>query len=176
MGDVNEAHTDANAIGLEANNHTATTEQLTNSFKTESTQRGLSFKELETKVNEELLAIKARSEEIRKETMQGYNLAHNNLDRSLTARHEACVAASSQQVINTAATIKSESERTLLDFERRLDEVSKGLQVERNNHAKWMEEERAAFKKCHEEHMRCVEVERDARMRQANELRSDILK
>jgi len=63
-----------------------------------------------------------------------------------------------------------------VDFERRLDEVSKGLQVERNNHAKWMEEERAAFKKCHEEHMRCVEVERDARMRQANELRSDILK
>merc|ERR1712107_549551 len=38
------------------------------------------------------------------------------------------------------------------------------------------EEERAAFKKCHEEHMRCVEVERDARLRQATELRSDILK
>merc|ERR1712063_177175 len=208
--DVNEAHTDANTIGLEANNHTATTslselrrrvseaegslecsvraqkemaskvnataEQLTNSFRTESTQRCLSFRELETKVNEELLAIKARTEEIRKETMHGYNLATDNLDRSLSARHEACVAASSQQVINAAATLKSENERTLVDFERRLDEVSKGLQVERNNHAKWMEEERAAIKKCHEEHMRCVEVERDARLRQATELRSDVLK
>merc|ERR1712007_16842 len=60
----------------------ATAEQLTTSFRTESAQRCLSFKELETKVNEELLAIKTRTEEIRKETMQGYNLAHDNLDRS----------------------------------------------------------------------------------------------
>merc|ERR1711945_39924 len=139
-------------------------------------QQCLNFQELERKVNEELSIIKMRSEEIRKETMHEYQLAHNNLDRSLSARHEACIATSSQQVMNTAAAIKTENERRLLDFEQRISEVSRGLQTERNNHSKWMEEERAAFKKSHEEHMRCVEVERDARMRQANELRSDILK
>merc|ERR1712137_1358880 len=96
-------------------------------------------------------------------------------DRSLSARHEACIATSSQQVINTAAAIKSENERTLLGFEQRINELSKGLQLERNNHSKWMEEERAAFKKSHEEHMRCVERERDARLRKATELRADLM-
>merc|ERR1711860_324093 len=40
----------------------------------------------------------------------------------------------------------------------------------------WMEEERTAFKKAHDEHMRCVEVERDARLRQATELRTEFVK
>merc|ERR1712137_1412117 len=138
-------------------------------------QHCLNFQELERKVMEALAAIKMRSEEIKKETMHEYHLAHNNLDRSLSARHEACIATSSQQVINTAAAIKSENERTLLGFEQRINELSKGLQLERNNHSKWMEEERAAFKKSHEEHMRCVEMERDARLRKATELRADLM-
>jgi len=153
----------------------ASTAQLTNTIKSDNAQQCLNFQELEKKVNEELSIIKMRSEEIRKETMHEYLLAHNNLDRSLSARHEACIATSSQQVMNTGAAIKSENERRLLDFEQRISEVSRGLQTERNNHSKWMEEERAAFKKSHEEHMRCVEMERDARLRQATELRADLM-
>merc|ERR1712137_764334 len=44
------------------------------------------------------------------------------------------------------------------------------------NHAKWMDVERAAFRKAHEEHVRIVEVERDNRLRQIQEMRGDFVK
>merc|ERR1712007_333783 len=47
---------------------------------------------------------------------------------------------------------------------------------ERNNHARWMDEERTAFRKVHDEHMHIVEKERDARLRQMQELRTDMSK
>jgi len=72
--------------------------------------------------------------------------------------------------------IKKDHEHALHDLQIRIDELRSSLVQERNNHAKWMDEERVAFRKAHDEHVHIVEVERDARVRQIQEMRGDFVK
>merc|ERR1712137_940044 len=67
-------------------------------------------------------------------------------------------------------------DQSLHELQVRIDQLYTTLVEERNNHTRCKDEERNAFRKVHDEHMHIVEKERDARIRQINELRTDLTK
>merc|ERR1712137_1087023 len=112
----------------------------------------------------------------RSEFTKDYQSAHSQLDRAITARYEASVNTYSIQTNKIVQEAKKEYDSALHDMQSRIDELRTALVQERNNHIKWMDEERAAFRKAHSEHLHIVEVERENRVRQIQELRVDFVK
>jgi len=139
-------------------------------IKEESVQRCESTKELQNKIND-VSQVLATLSNLKEEITGEYKSFMGEFHKSLEQHY---ITPSQQS--DGLSEIKAENEKSTQEMEARLDEVRASLISERNLHLKWMGEERAAFKKSHDEHMRCVEVERDARLRQASELRSEFVK
>merc|ERR1712007_35562 len=103
-------------------------------------------------------------------------MGHTQLDRAINDRYDASVNNCSLQLNKIVQGAKKDQDNALHELRTRIDELRSTLVQERNNHAKWMEEERTAFRKAHDEHVHIVEVERDTRLRQLQDLRADFMK
>jgi len=135
----------------------------------ESAQRCTSTQELKDHIKDISQTV-MKLDSMKDEIISEYKSHLGEFYASFELRYEA--ATMSQQL----ESMESKNEKLLHELETRLEEIHANFMSERNLHLKWMEEERAAFKKSHEEHMRCVEVERNARVRQTAELRTEFVK
>jgi len=138
----------------------------------ESAQRCASTQELQVQIKAIMQAMATLSNLKEEVTCEYKSFVGNSLEQHYTTS----VAPSQQLLDGVTEIVKSENEKSLQELQARIEEVRASLISERSLHLKWMEEERTAFKKAHDEHMRCVEVERDARLRQATELRTEFVK
>merc|ERR1712137_1154836 len=81
-----------------------------------------------------------------------------------------------KQVNNLFAGLRTEAERIFREIQERIEGMRADSTTERNSELKATEDERVSYKTAHEEHMRCLNMERDARMREITEIRADISK
>merc|ERR1712206_29648 len=128
------------------------------------------------KLSGDVAAVNAKCDQWKSEFTKDYKAAHTQLDRAINDRYDASVNNCSLQLNKIVQGVKKVQDNALHELRTRIDELRSTLVQERNNHAKWMEEERTAFRKTHDEHVHIVEVERDARLRQIQDLRVDFLK
>jgi len=150
--------------------------QNTCSLKEEFSGRCKSILETQAVLSQSIAQVHDRCNEWKAQLSEEYKNGSGQLDRAITARYEASVNNSSQQLNKALTGIKKEHDNALHELQVRIDELRTNLVHERNSHAKWMDEERAAFRKVHDEHLHMVEVERDARIRQGQEIRADLTK
>jgi len=132
--------------------------------------------------------VASKCDTMKEELLMKFQAACNELEHSISDRHMASAASSSKQMSDIAAVMKTDSERGLREVHERIEE----LRVLGSNQAKSLEEtlksqcffqirdrcmeERNAFRKVQEENMRLLEVEREVRLKQTAELRSDFVK
>lgn len=177
MSEVNERFLKSQESLKQTNAETqAINEQSAAALKEElllESQRSL---EAQKKLSDDVTAVDAKCNQWKSEFTKDYQAAHSQLDRAITTRYEASVNDSSVKLNKIVLGIKKDHDNALHDLQTRIDELRTTLVQERNNHAKWMDEERAAFRKAHEEHVHIVEVERDNRLRQIQEMRGDFMK
>merc|ERR1712107_497088 len=128
------------------------------------------------KISGDVAAVSAKCDQWKSEFTKDYKTAHTSLDRAITDRYDASVNNCSLQLNKIVQGVKKDQDNALHELRTRIDELRTSLVQERNNHAKWMDEERVAFRKAHDEHVHIVEVERDARVRQIQEMRGDFVK
>jgi len=67
----------------------------------------------------------------------------------------------------------NENSKAIRKLQASIKEIQDTLEADRSTYMKSVEEERVAFRKSHDEHMRCVQSERDARLRQLTEVRAE---
>merc|ERR1712007_66216 len=154
----------------------AINQQSSSALTEEFSQQCGKITEMQGKLSEHILEIETKCDRWKNELTRTYESAYSQFDRTITARYEAAVNTSSTQINKTVLGIKKENDNALHDMQSRIDELRTTLVQEGNKHAKWMDEERAAFRKAHNEHVHIVEVERDNRVRQMQELRMDLVK
>lgn len=150
--------------------------QNTCSLKEEFSGRCKSILDTQAVLSQSIAQVHDRCNEWKAQLSEEYKNGSGQLDRAITARYEASVNNSSQQLNKALTGLKKEHDNALHELQVRIDELRTNLVHERNSHAKWMDEERAAFRKVHDEHLHMVEVERDARIRQGQEIRADLTK
>merc|ERR1712137_1018816 len=178
MSEMNQRFLEAHELllqktGLESQ---AINQQSSSALKEEFSQQCGKITEMQGRLSEHILEVDTKCDRWKNEFTKTYEAAHSQLDRTITARLEAAVNNSSTQINKTILGIKKEADNVLHDLQSRIDELRINLVQEGKNHAKWMDEERAAFRKVHNEHVHIVEVERDNRLRQMQELRMDLTK
>merc|ERR1712007_155502 len=177
MSEVNERFLKSQESLTQTNAETqAINEQSAAALKEELLRESQRSQEAQNKLSEDVTAVDAKCNQWKSEFTKDYQAAHTQLDRAITARYEASVNDSSVKLNKIVLGIKKDHDNALHDLQTRIDELRTTLVQERNNHAKWMDEERAAFRKAHEEHVHIVEVERDNRLRQIQEMRGDFVK
>eukprot|EP00811_Abedinium_folium_P005869 NODE_153_length_3504_cov_10.813444.p1 GENE.NODE_153_length_3504_cov_10.813444~~NODE_153_length_3504_cov_10.813444.p1 ORF type:complete len:911 (-),score=288.87 NODE_153_length_3504_cov_10.813444:627-3359(-) len=160
---------------------------------TEETQtRVQNITELQNRLATDLEQLNDLVDAHRTDLVRELQDAHGVLDRSLTDRHLAHTTAHSQQLTDTINSVRAEHERQIRDMHERVEESCACVLADRTNQLKTLEEsikeqcffvvrdkcaeDRIVLRKAHEEQLRCLEVERDARLRQATELRADMVK
>jgi len=156
-------------------------QQSTSALKEEfSNHYGKSTEIHGQKLAEHITEVDAKHDELKNEIIseftKHYQAAHSQLGREITERFEMSVNNSSVEINKIIIGVKKENDAALHDMQSRIDELRTTLVQERNDYTKWMDEERAAFRKAHYEHVHIVEVERDSRLRQMQELRVDFLR
>jgi len=129
---------------------------------------------------------------VKEELQREFRAAQVELERSISDRQMASAEAASQQMNELVGVIKLDNERGLHEAHDAIEQLRVGLLSEQDTRLKSIEEslrsqcffqirdrcsdERTNARKTQEEHLRLLEVERDARLRQATELRSDFVK
>jgi len=150
--------------------------QQNSALKEELSRQCEKSEQARKKISGDVAAVSAKCDQWKSEFTKDYKTAHTSLDRAITDRYDASVNNCSLQLNKIVQGVKKDQDNALHELRTRIDELRSTLVQERNNHAKWMEEERTAFRKAHDEHVHIVEVERDARLRQIQDLRVDLLK
>lgn len=175
-----EPRVDANILGLQllgndlGENILAMDKKLQET-QNEFTQQCQSIIDVQLKLSQNIEALEVRCDRQKDECMNECQAVRGQLDDTMTSRYEGLTTLCSQ-TSKTVQGIKKEHDNSLHDMQVRVDQLYTNLVEERNNHARWMDEERTAFRKVHDEHMHIVEKERDARLRQMQELRTDMSK
>merc|ERR1712063_191091 len=176
MSEVNERLLAAKESIKQTSSETQALAQQNSALKEELSRQCDRSEEARQKLSGDVSAVSAKCDQWKSEFTKDYQAAHTQLDRAITDRYEASVNNSSLQLNKIVTGVKKEQDNALHELRTRIDELRSKLVEERNNHAKWMEEERTAFRKAHDEHVHIVEVERDARLRQIQDLRVDFVK
>merc|ERR1712137_400358 len=118
--------------------------------------------------------------------------ACSELERAISERHLESATATSQQINALVEAMKADNERGLHQAHEHVEEVRSSFEGERNAQLKSLEEtlrsqcffqirdqcaeERANFRKSFQQHLRSLEVERDARLKLATDMRADLVK
>jgi len=162
------------------------------SLKEEIAQQVLSIRELHTQLKFDTSKIFSQWDSLKEELSSELREAHNELERVLSERHMASAAATADQMNELVGLMKADSERGLREAHERIEELHLAFLTEQNNQVTSMAEtlkshcffqirdklteERGNIRKMQEELLRLVEAERDARLKQATELKSDLVK
>jgi len=136
-------------------------------LKEESSQRCAGIKQVLEKTSQ----IEAVCETLRSEFTRECKSVHMEMERLMT-EHEAA----SQQMTDVMSTMTVDNERIKRDMNQCIDGLRSDFVDERNRQLRLAEEERGVFRKLHEEHVHCLDVERETRLRQATQLRADFVK
>jgi len=162
------------------------------SLEEEIAQQVLSVRELHTQLKHDTSQIFSQWDSLKEELSNELMTAHNKLERSISERHMASATATSDQMNELVGLMKADSERGLREAHERMEELHLAFLAEQNNQTMSMTEtlkshcfyqihdklteERSNIRKMQEELLRLVEAERDARLKQATELKSDLVK
>jgi len=128
------------------------------------------------KMENDISALTRKCDTLKFDLAQEYKTNCSQLDRTATERYTAWTTSIAQQINNLASSTQTTVEKMQQEVRQKTEELRECLADERNNHLKTAEEDRIAFKKAHDDHMRCLEVERDTRLRQTTEMRADLIK
>jgi len=107
---------------------------------------------------------------------QEYKTSCSQLDRAISERYTAWTTSMAQQISNLTSSTQTNVEKMQQELKQKTEELRNFVAEERNNQLKMAEEDRISFRKAHDDHMRCLEVERDTRLRQTTEMRADFIK
>merc|ERR1712137_333666 len=105
----------------------------------------------------------------------GFTKKWDHLDQTISERCDAMTTPISQQLQNSVSVMKLGFETAQQGVQQQLEAIQASGQ-ELGCHLKSAKEEMAALKKVHEDHVRCLSVERESRLRQMTEVRSDVAK
>merc|ERR1712007_158192 len=174
--DVNRRFLDAQEMFKQIDARQAITQDGSSKQKEEFSRLFEKSSEMHRKLSQNISEVDAKCDKWRSDFTKDFQSAKSQLDHTVTTQYEASVNNASIHMNKLVLGIKRDHENALHDLQLRIDELRTSLVQERNNHVKWMDEERVAFRKAHDEHVHIVEVERDTRLRQLQDLRADFVK
>lgn len=146
-------------------------ERHESNLEEETRQRCVGTREVSERIAKTTSQIEATCETLRNEFVREYKSIQTEMERLLSEQDTG-----SQHVKDLMSTMKVDNDRLKREINQHIDEIRSDFADERNSRLRLAEEERGVFKKLHEEHGRCLDLERDTRLRQVTELRADFVK
>jgi len=176
LSDVNQRIMKAQESLEQTNAQTRANQESSSALKNKFSELHENSLDVQKKLFDDIAELNAKCDRCKNEVTKDCEAALSEFERSICTRCDASVNDYSVQTQKVVQGVKKEQDATVHDLQLRIDELRSALVQERNNHVKWMDEERAAFRKAHDEHVHIVEVERDTRLRQLQDLRADFVK
>jgi len=163
-------------------------EDQANTLKEMSVQQDVSIKELDSKLQRDILHVLTNCDVLKESVKNDCDSSLAKLEDNLVQRHLASATATSQQINELVEVVKIDSARGMHDMHEWIDEVRRNFSVDYRTLEESLRsqcffmirdkcaEERANNKKCQDELMQLLEIERDTRLQQGTELRLELVK
>jgi len=151
-------------------------QQLSNNLKEETRLRVMNLQEMSDKVENDITTMSRKGDALKLELSKELKTASSQLERTALERHTTWTASIERQMSNLTSSTQTTLDKMWQEMQGCTEELRSGFTEERSHQLKVGEEERLAFKKSHEDHMRQLKTERDTRLRQTTELRADLVK
>jgi len=176
LSDLNQRIMQAQESLEQTNAQTRANQESSSALKNKFSELHENSLDVQKKLFDDIVELNAKCDRCKNEVTKDCEAALSQFERTICTRCDASVNDYSVQTQKVVQGVKKEQDATVHELQLRIDELRSALVQERNNHVKWMDEERAAFRKAHDEHVHIVEVERDTRLRQLQDLRADFVK
>merc|ERR1712137_823580 len=194
--DSSALHNEITEVGSSCQRSLQTNQQVilqhADNLKEATVQQCLSIQEVVNKVDYDLMQMPAKCDGLREECNRDCKAACSELDGIISNRYLESASVTSQQINALVEAMKADNERRLHEAHEHIDELRIGFTEERNVQLKAMEEtlrsqcffqirdqcaeERANARKLFQQHLRSLELERDARLKLATDMRADLVK